>query len=235
MAVGIRRKLLYEEVVAALYEMIDRQEVELGEQFPSERELVERWNISRNVLREAFHVLEGRGLVSSRQGQGRFLRALPEQAKETEDESRSKNLERYSLVEIYQTRQCLECKAVELIAEHANEQDLKDLDRAYQEMCRKFNENQNTSGEFEMHRLYVQKSQNAFLEQLTNSAFKTTFELMSGTFMEVLNRHTIADSILDHGEILRALHNRDGEKAKAIMSAHIQHTIDMLEKKLPIE
>ena len=92
MLLGIKRPLLYEEVVTELYRIIDQGEVKLGEQFPSERELVERWNISRNVLREAFHVLEDRGLVFSQQGKGRFLRALPEERVPSEKESLSKNL-----------------------------------------------------------------------------------------------------------------------------------------------
>lgn len=230
MPTKIRKKLLYEEVVNELYGIIDRQEVKVGQQFPSERELVERWNISKSVLREAFHVLEERGLINARQGKGRFLRAMPNQVDLSRNERLSKNLERYSLVEIYQTRQSLECKAVELAAANASNQDLEELERAYREMCKKFQESGSTSGEFEMHRLYTQKSKNAFLEQLTNIAFHTTLELMSVTFQDVLYSHTIHDSILDHGEIIRALRARDGEKAKAIMLAHIQHTIDLLQQ-----
>lgn len=230
MPTKIRKKLLYEEVVNELYGIIDRQEVTVGQQFPSERELVERWNISKSVLREAFHVLEERGLINARQGKGRFLRAMPNQVDLSRDERLSKNLERYSLVEIYQTRQSLECKAVELAAVNASDQDLEELESAYQEMCKKFQESGSTSGEFEMHRLYTQKSKNAFLEQLANIAFHTTLELMSATFQDVLYSHTIHDSILDHGEIIRALQARDGEKAKAIMLAHIQHTIDLLQQ-----
>lgn len=119
---------------------------------------------------------------------------------------------------------------MELAAANASNQDLEELERAYQEMCKKFQESGSTSGEFEMHRLYTQKSKNAFLEQLTNIAFHTTLELMSVTFQDVLYSHTIHDSILDHGEIIRALRARDGEKAKAIMLAHIQHTIDLLQQ-----
>lgn len=138
MPTKIRKKLLYEEVVNELYGIIDRQEVKVGQQFPSERELVERWNISKSVLREAFHVLEERGLINARQGKGRFLRAMPNQVDLSRNERLSKNLERYSLVEIYQTRQSLECKAVELAAANASNQDLEELERAYQEMCKKF-------------------------------------------------------------------------------------------------
>lgn len=85
-----QEKLLYEEVVNELYGIIDRQEVKVGQQFPSERELVERWNISKSVLREAFHVLEERGLINARQGKGRFLRAMPNQVDLSRNERLSK-------------------------------------------------------------------------------------------------------------------------------------------------
>ena len=230
MLLGIKRPLLYEEVVTELYRIIDQGEVKLGEQFPSERELVERWNISRNVLREAFHVLEDRGLVFSQQGKGRFLRALPEERVPSEKESLSKNLERYSLVEIYQTRQCLESKAVELADLNATDADLNELVAAYGNLYEQFHKNNNTSGEFEMHKLYASMSKNHFLEQMINLACKTALEFMSNSFKDVLTQHTISDSLLDHSEMVRAIRARDGEKAKAIMIAHMQHTIDMIKE-----
>lgn len=228
MSLGIKRTLLYEEVVMELYRMIDQGQVKLGEQFPSERELVEQLNISRNVLREAFHVLEDRGLVISQQGKGRFLRALPDPNTLSKDESLSKNLERYSLVEIYQTRQCLESKAVELAAINATDDDLIALQEAYDSMCERFNRNNNTTGEFEMHKLYAAMSKNRFLEQLIEIAHKTAYDFMSSSFRDILFQHTIADSMIDHREIIRAIRSRDGERAKVIMASHMQHTIDMI-------
>ena len=73
----ITRPLLYQEVVNALYNIIDEQQIQPGAQLPSERELIERLGVSRNVLREAFHVLEQRGIILSKQGRGRFLRSVP--------------------------------------------------------------------------------------------------------------------------------------------------------------
>lgn len=228
----LKRTLLYEQIVDELYGMIDSGEVKLGEQFPSERELIARWGISRNVLREAFHVLEDRDIVAAKQGKGRFLRALP--VKEiSPEEKASRQLERYTLLDIYVTRQCLESKAVELIAENATDADIEEIDEFYQrEICEKFHNTKSTEGEFEIHRLYAEKSKNRFLYQLLNYSCKINLELMKGTFHDKLVRHRAEDSILDHGEIIRALRARDGEKAKAIMTAHMQHTINMLKDDL---
>ena len=66
MKIGKRpaRILLYEQVVEDLCLLIDRGDFEPGDQLPSERELIEKLNVSRNVLREAFHVLESRGVIA---------------------------------------------------------------------------------------------------------------------------------------------------------------------------
>lgn len=68
------RTLLYEEVVEELYRLIDEKHIQPGGKLPPERELIEQLKVSRNVLREAFHVLETRGVIVSHQGKGRFLR-----------------------------------------------------------------------------------------------------------------------------------------------------------------
>ena len=116
----LNRPLLYQEVVSALYQIIDEQKIQPGAQLPSERELIERLGVSRNVLREAFHVMEQRGIIISQQGRGRFLRSLPRNnVQQDKYLQMSKNLERYSLREAYEVRQVLEEKAMELIIRNA--------------------------------------------------------------------------------------------------------------------
>lgn len=62
-----KRPLLYQEVVNALYQIIDTSNLKPGDQMPAERELMEQLGVSRNVLREAFHILEQRGIITSQQ------------------------------------------------------------------------------------------------------------------------------------------------------------------------
>ena len=119
MEIGNRaaRTLLYEEVVKDLYQLIDEEHLKPGDKLPPERELMEQLDVSRNVLREAFRVLESRGVIVSHQGKGRFLRTQSQLSESTE--SLSKNLERCSMMEAYEVRQVLEVKGVELIIRNA--------------------------------------------------------------------------------------------------------------------
>ena len=127
-----KRPLLYQEVVNALYQIIDTSNLKPGDQMPAERELMEQLGVSRNVLREAFHILEQRGIITSQQGKGRFLREIPiSQLGEDKQEEMSKNLERYSLYEAYEVRQVLETKAMDLIVRNATDSDLDEIETAY--------------------------------------------------------------------------------------------------------
>jgi len=228
MKIGMNRTLLYEEVVEELYKLIDEQQIKPGSRFPSERELVQKWDISRNVLREAFHILENRGIVTSRQGKGRYLRILPEKESDKKYESLSKQLERYSLLEIYETRQVLETKAVELVVKYAGDSDIQEIMDCYDQLYRKLKAKDSTSGEFDIHRMYAQKCKNNFLEHIIGLTFKTTLDMMNNTFYDVLVVHTVEESMKDHGEIIEAIRCRDAERAGNAMKKHIQRTIDML-------
>ena len=131
LSLSAKRPLLYQEVVNALYRIIDDNTLHPGDQMPAERELMEQLGVSRNVLREAFHILEQRGIITSRQGKGRFLRELPvSRFGENKQEEMSKNLERYSLYEAYEVRQVLETKAMDLIVRNATDADLDEIEAA---------------------------------------------------------------------------------------------------------
>lgn len=227
----INRPLLYQEVVNALYQIIDEQEIKPGDQLPSERELIEQMGVSRNVLREAFHVLEQRGIIISRQGKGRFLRVIPRsQSGLTQVEQMSRNLERCSLFEAYEVRQVLEVKAMELIVRNASDQDLQELERAYTTMLQRFSDNDNTEGEFEMHRMYARKTGSVFMEQTLEIVLSSVLEMMHTTSHTLMDMHQAEIEKKQHRTILNALLARDEEAARDAMFQHIQTTLDLLQQ-----
>jgi GntR family transcriptional regulator len=61
---------LYRQVVQALRDRILNGTYALGQQLPTESELLEEFGVSRNTVREALRQLRQDGLVASRQGSG---------------------------------------------------------------------------------------------------------------------------------------------------------------------
>lgn len=71
---------LAEAVVAQIEDLIASGVLKQGRKLPSERDLAEALGVSRPKLREALAVLEDRGLVTTRHGEGSFVAPLTGQA-----------------------------------------------------------------------------------------------------------------------------------------------------------
>ena len=72
MAIGARKQPLYDQLVDILTEKIDH-EYRPGDMIPSERELSERYGLSRTTVRLALQELERLGLVVRQHGRGTFV------------------------------------------------------------------------------------------------------------------------------------------------------------------
>lgn len=72
MAMGARRQPLYDQLVDILTEKIEH-EFRAGDLMPSERELSERYGLSRTTVRLALQELERLGLVVRQHGRGTFV------------------------------------------------------------------------------------------------------------------------------------------------------------------
>jgi GntR family transcriptional repressor for pyruvate dehydrogenase complex len=69
---------LAQRVVSGLKERILAGELPPGAKLPSEAELIEAYDVSRTVVREAVTRLRAEGLVETFQGRGSFVLAVPE-------------------------------------------------------------------------------------------------------------------------------------------------------------
>src|SRR5215203_3354694 len=71
--VPIKRVDVYRSVLAQLKALISESGMKPGDRLPSERELVERFKVSRVLVREALRALEGMGKIEIRSNAGSFL------------------------------------------------------------------------------------------------------------------------------------------------------------------
>jgi len=64
---------LPDEIAATLQAQMQRGELRPGERLPSERQLCERFGVSRSVVREALSQLKSDGIVQARRGSGAYV------------------------------------------------------------------------------------------------------------------------------------------------------------------
>src|SRR5437016_10687539 len=69
----IRASRLYEQIVQQIEESIRKGAFKAGDQLPAERELAQRFGVSRTAVREAVKALAEKGLVESFSGRGTFV------------------------------------------------------------------------------------------------------------------------------------------------------------------
>lgn len=77
MFMALEPRRLYRQVADQIRTLIGTGELVVGERLPAERELAERFGISRPTVREALIVLELEGLVQIRMGSGVYIMRKP--------------------------------------------------------------------------------------------------------------------------------------------------------------
>lgn len=116
---------LTDRIVARITELIDDEELGPGSRLPAEREMARLLGVSRPAVREAVKILEARGRLVVRHGQGVFV------ARSAEDEVRHRlaSLE-VSLNELFEMRLVLEEPAAAWAAERATPAEIAELAEA---------------------------------------------------------------------------------------------------------
>jgi GntR family transcriptional regulator len=83
---------VYKQMIAAIVEAIEADEIEAGEKLPSIRELSAKLRINPNTTAKVYRELELRGFVESRAGSGCFVRQLDAAAAAAEKKARMQQL-----------------------------------------------------------------------------------------------------------------------------------------------
>ena len=130
----MRLPKMAELVAGQLRRQIVRGELKEGDALPSESELLERFNISRPTLREAFRVLESESLITVRRGTNGGARV---QVPSTDVAARFAGFilehRRTSLDDVYQARILIEPPIVGLLAANRTDDDVAQLRAALAE------------------------------------------------------------------------------------------------------
>jgi GntR family transcriptional repressor for pyruvate dehydrogenase complex len=199
-----------------------------GERFPSERELERQMGVSRGILREAFRVLEARGIVESRPGAGRFLKQLD--GRNLFDlEAGFFRLEKAVLLDVCEARQIIEVRAAQLAAERGKDEDIARIGRVVDDFFRAElgPREEQLDRDLDFHVAVARCSGNLVIRELVRVLVGILREHRQQMH---LPRDQWAALCSHHYEIYEAIRARDGLEAARRMAEHLVHLREVLEQ-----
>jgi GntR family transcriptional repressor for pyruvate dehydrogenase complex len=213
------RILVPRSAVQRIQSMILEGTLKPGDRLPAQRELSEQFGISRASLREALSVLETLGLVRVEVGRGVFVLGpggvAPPQAK-------WRFADRYSPLEVYETRLMLEPRAAGMAARNAKAEDLAVIARSVERM-RAAVEAGDLIAVAEcdsvFHRAIVECSGNRMVMELFRTVNGVMDEIQRLPF---IHHERIWETVSEHEAIVAALNARDEARAAEAMAGHIR-------------
>lgn len=215
-------------IVDQIRTLIRQGRLRPGDRLPSERDLCERFGVSRVTVREALRVLEAGGLIDVRVGaRGGAFVTTPTNARLGEGLADLLQLSPLTAAEVTEARMVFELGIVPLVVERATEEDLVALER----LC----EDQQTALDAERYTMEMSAEFHVRVAASThNKAVEMLVQSFHGPLLMSLKEAQIAAPLMghrgahEHLEFVHAVRRRDVAAAEAIMRTHIDRTATRL-------
>lgn len=211
---------LYRKIVQAIMNDIANGVFPVGTRLPAERDLTERFEVSRPTIREAMIALEMQGLVEARKGSGVFVLTSS-----TTSEDRELDIGAF---EITEARRLLEGEVAAVAATEIDETQLDELRSLLTQM-----EQEDTAAAEEADRRFhiaiAESTGNAVIISAVTDFWDMRFR--SPLAREVLAKAGslgVDSRLSEHGRILKALEARSPIDARNAMRDHLSRVIDHL-------
>lgn len=223
-----RAPRLSDEVARRLGDAIRAGGFEPGQRLPSEKELAQRFRVSRMVIREAMSRLKSDELVETRQGLGAFVKADP-----------GKGLFRLgaaatsqgSLRHIFQLRTVVEGAAAALAATHARPDDLEAMTGAIADLRADLEAGlDGAEADRRFHQAIAAACGNPYLESFLAFLGANLREVIAHARANTRERHPdrIAAVQSEHEAVLAAVAARAPDQAETAMRAHLSQAQERL-------
>jgi len=210
---------LYENVIEQIMDLIKSNELKPGDKLPPERELAEKLSISRGSLREAFRVLESKGLIKSKPGGGRSIREIRKNG-HNNTENIILSLEKSSILELLEAREIFEVKIVELAARRATAEDIELIEEALDKMNKEeISNDKKIESDTEFHLTIARASRNFVFVNIMQLHLDLLKETREKTWKIPGRREEQQE---EHQAIFQAIEEHNGKKANEAMLRHLR-------------
>lgn len=214
-----------EMIVDQIRLLIRQGQLRPGDRLPAERELCERFGVSRVTVREALRVLESSGLVEIRVGArgGAFVTA-PSSSRVGEGLADLISLSEISPADVTEVRFILELGLVPLVCQRATDQDIADL----RDICRR------ARSDAKKHADYSMNLSAEFHVRVAESTHNPAVVMLVQSFrapllMSLEAAHDRAPQmgrlgVKEHEAFIDAVVSRNPDQASDIMREHLVRT-----------
>jgi GntR family transcriptional repressor for pyruvate dehydrogenase complex len=209
---------IYEDIVRQVKALIADGRLKSGDRLPPERDLAERFRVSRTSVREALRSLQSRGLIEIRAGEGAFVCDVSVEAL----------IEPLALVilpyreavgELFEARRLLEPAIAAMAARRATRDELAEMERILAEQAREVSRGHTgMAQDSALHAAIAAAAHNRAIVRIVNALV----DLLAQSREESL--HTPGRpkrSHQDHKRILGAIRRRDEAGARRAMLDHL--------------
>jgi GntR family transcriptional repressor for pyruvate dehydrogenase complex len=221
---AVKTSRLYEQIVQQVEESILKGQLKPGDQLPAERDLAQRFGVSRTAVREAVKALREKGLVEAFTGRGTFVTNGTSQSMRQSLDLIIKISQQEGSLHLAELRRILEPEIAALAAPRIEEQLLTTMREAVAAMDRNVDDREAyIEADLDFHLALAEAADNPLILALIDS--------IVGLLREQRSRIFDVDGgpgrgQFHHKRILAAIERRDPDAAREAMRSHLEQVRD---------
>jgi GntR family transcriptional regulator, transcriptional repressor for pyruvate dehydrogenase complex len=219
---AVKTSRLYEQIVEQVEESILKGQLKPGDQLPAERDLAQRFAVSRTAVREAVKALREKGLVEAYTGRGTFVTNGRSHAIRQSLDLMIKINQQEGTMHLAELRRILEPEIAALAAPRIEEQLMATMREAVEAMDRSVRVREPEAyieADLDFHLALAEAAGNPLILALIDS--------IVGLLREQRSRIFKVDGGPERGQfhhkrILETIERRDADAAREAMRAHLE-------------
>lgn len=213
-------KRLYQSIARQIAEMIDEGALPPGSRLPGERELAEKFEVSRVTIREAEIALQAIGRLEIKTGSGVYVSEREPQSEEA--------LPNVSAFEVTEARMLIESEAAALAAYHITDDQIDQIESLVNRMAVGDKEEADEADEL-FHETIAQATKNAAILHSVKQLWRMRDSIAQvKAVYEAVCDHDQHIRTEEHRAVFNALKARDSAAARTAMREHFQRLIETM-------
>ncbi len=215
----IVRRPLYDQIVQHIEQQVMGNLLRPGDRLPPERDLSERFRVSRTVVREAIKALHEKGLVGIRPGSGTYIVPVEGQSVLNSMTLYVKT-QRVALHNLIEARYLLEPEIAALAAQRAQPEDLEKMRQLIEEMDQHLHSSEEfVNADVGFHLALAEATHNPVLPIFIQSISGSLREMQ----LEIFRVESApASGQKAHRRLCRFINRREASAARREMRRHIE-------------